>query len=40
LAQLRGFGYATLERVGGFSKRQLLEPIRNIPPAEAEPMAA
>ena len=29
-------GMATLERVGRFNNRRLLEPIGNIPPAEAE----
>jgi len=28
--------YATLEWVDGFNNRRLLEPIGNIPPAEAE----
>jgi putative transposase len=28
--------FATLEWVDGFNNRQLLEPIGNIPPAEAE----
>jgi putative transposase len=28
--------YATLEGVDGFNNRRLLEPIGNIPPAEAE----
>lgn len=28
--------YATLERVDSFNNRRLLEPIGNIPPAEAE----
>ena len=28
--------YATLEWVNGFNTRRLLEPIGNIPPAEAE----
>lgn len=28
--------YATLERVDWFNNRRLLEPIGNIPPAEAE----
>ncbi len=28
--------FATLDRVDGFNHRRLLEPIGNIPPAEAE----
>jgi len=35
----RSFGaveFATLEWVDGFNNRRLLEPIGNIPPAEAE----
>ena len=37
--QWRSFGaaeYATLEWVDWFKNRRLLEPVRNIPPAEAE----
>lgn len=33
---LKGIGFATLERVDWFNHRRLLEPIGNIPPAEAE----
>jgi transposase InsO family protein len=33
---LEAVEFATLERVDGFNNRRLLEPIGNIPPAEAE----
>ena len=33
---LEAVEFATLERVDGFNHRRLLEPIGNIPPAEAE----
>jgi putative transposase len=33
---LEGVEYATLEWVDWFNHRRLLEPIGNIPPAEAE----
>lgn len=36
LLALRAVEYATLEWVDWFNTRRLLEPIGNIPPAEAE----
>lgn len=36
MAQLRSVEFATLEWVDWFNNRRLLEPIGNIPPAEAE----
>jgi len=36
LTLLRAVEYATLEWIDWFNKRRLLEPIGNIPPAEAE----
>jgi putative transposase len=36
MAKLRGVEFATLEWVDRFNNRRLLEPIGNIPPAEAE----
>ena len=36
VAQLRGGRVATLEWVDWFNNKRLLEPIGNIPPAEAE----
>ena len=36
MASFEAVEFATLEWVDGFNNRRLLEPIGNIPPAEAE----